>query len=165
MWLIQCKGVDGGCHADSGIPAKFIGGSSPAEYTTRLQVDQLQHNYSTLLFIVKMENSTRSTQAFDVFLRLRPSLTGNTERFLLAEGTTDPDQTPQFVTIQPPANDPRKRAVEQFAFTKIFHENSSQLDIFQGTGVLSLIDGILGADGRSRDGLLATLGVTGSGKV
>jgi hypothetical protein len=109
----------------------------------------------------------RSTQVFDVFLRLRPSPIGNadTERYLHVEPTADPDKTPQFVTIQPPTNDHRKRAVEQFAFTKIFQESASQLDLFDGTGVLSLIDGILGADGKSRDGLLATLGVTGSGKV
>jgi len=112
-----------------------------------------------------MDQSTRSAaQAFDVYLRLRPALTPNQERFLSVE-SSDPSKTPQFVTIQPPENDVRKRAVEQFAFTKIFEEDASQLDLFQGTGIVSLVSGVLAADSRPRDGLLATLGVTGSGKV
>jgi hypothetical protein len=52
--------------------------------------------------------------------------------------------------------------VEKFAFTKVFEEETSQLDIFKGTGAVSLVEGLL-VEGR--DGLLATLGVTGSGKV
>lgn len=36
------------------------------------------------------------------------------------------------------------------------------MDIFKGTGVIQLVDGVLG---EARDGLVATLGVTGSGKV
>lgn len=52
--------------------------------------------------------------------------------------------------------------MEKFAFTKVFQEEAAQLDIFKGTGVIPLIRGVLG---ESRDGLLATLGVTGSGKV
>ena len=44
----------------------------------------------------------------------------------------------------------------------MFEEDTTQLDIFTGTGVVALIEGVL-EDGR--DGLLATLGVTGSGKV
>ena len=39
-------------------------------------------------------------------------------------------------------------------------------EIFEGTGALKLIEGVLGTNERDgRDGLLATLGVTGSGKV
>ena len=52
--------------------------------------------------------------------------------------------------------------MEKFAFTKVFEEDTSQLDIFKGTGVIPLVEGVLG---EGRDGLLATLGVTGSGKV
>jgi hypothetical protein len=48
----------------------------------------------------------------------------------------------------------------------VFEEDSSQLDLFRGTGVLELVEGVLGrSGGEGRDGLLATLGVTGSGKV
>lgn len=68
---------------------------------------------------------------------------------------------PTHITIRPPT-DSRKRAVEKFAFTKVFEEEATQLDIFRGTGVMPLVEGVLG---EGRDGLLATLGVTGSGKV
>lgn len=65
------------------------------------------------------------------------------------------------ITLQPPA-DSRKRAIERFGFTKVFEEGASQLDVFQDTGMESMIKGVL-LEGR--DGLVATLGVTGSGKV
>lgn len=68
---------------------------------------------------------------------------------------------PTHITIHPPS-DSRKRAVEKFAFTKVFEEEAAQLDIFKGTGVIPLVEGVLH---EGRDGLLATLGVTGSGKV
>lgn len=68
---------------------------------------------------------------------------------------------PTHITIRPPS-DSRKRAVEKFAFTKVFQEEAAQLDIFKGTGIIPLVEGALQ---EGRDGLLATLGVTGSGKV
>lgn len=68
---------------------------------------------------------------------------------------------PTHITLNPPS-DSRKRAVEKFAFTKVFEEEATQLDLLQGAGVVPLIEGVLG---EGRDGLLATLGVTGSGKV
>lgn len=105
-----------------------------------------------------------STALFDVYLRLRPSPAPGAERFLDVEETEQ--GIPTYITIKPPATDHRKRAVEKFAFTKVFEEDATQLDTFRSTGVLPLIDGVLGAEGREgRDGLLATLGVTGSGKV
>lgn len=52
--------------------------------------------------------------------------------------------------------------MEKFAFTKVFEEEAGQLEIFKETGVVPLVEGVLG---EGRDGLLATLGVTGSGKV
>jgi hypothetical protein len=56
--------------------------------------------------------------------------------------------------------------VEKFAFTRVFEEESSQLDLFRGTGAVPLLEGVLGAGIHGgRDGLLATLGVTGSGKA
>ncbi|KAI1817828.1 P-loop containing nucleoside triphosphate hydrolase protein [Poronia punctata] len=104
------------------------------------------------------------TNLFDVYLRLRPPQAGNSnaEKFLLVE---EPEEgvAPTHITLNPP-ND-RRRAIEKFAFTRVFEEDATQLDVFQGTKVLPLVEGALaphGGDGT--DGLLATLGMTGSGK-
>jgi hypothetical protein len=108
---------------------------------------------------------------FEVYLRLRPppgagqlfSSATNPDRFLTVEEAQA--ELPTHITLNPP-NDSRRRAVEKFAFTKVFEEPSTQLDVLQGTGVLPLVEGVLGPQGgEGRDGLLATLGVTGSGKV
>ncbi|KAL8699482.1 MAG: hypothetical protein Q9224_001388 [Gallowayella concinna] len=117
-----------------------------------------------------------STSLFQVYLRLRPppspliQLTPQSlypslpppERYLTVEAPIQdaPDGLPTHITIHPPS-DSRKRAVEKFAFTKVFQEEATQVDIFKGTGVIPLVEGVLG---EGRDGLLATLGVTGSGK-
>lgn len=114
---------------------------------------------------------------FQVYLRLRPApsslvqLTSQSlypllpppERYLTVEPPAHEtsDGMPTQITIHPPS-DSRKRAVEKFAFTKVFEEEATQLDIFKGAGVVPLVEGVL-LEGR--DGLLATLGVTGSGKV
>jgi hypothetical protein len=111
-----------------------------------------------------MNLNAPSASLFDVYLRLRPSATLGEGRFLDVE-PNELSQWPKHITIRPPSNDHRKRAVEKFAFTRVFEEDASQLDIFQGTGVMSLLEGVLGSESRGRDGLLATLGVTGSGKV
>ena len=123
-----------------------------------------------------MASSSNPSQAslFQVYLRLRPPLSPQPdaqlpqpERYLVTESPEssetvgDGKNTPTHITLQPP-NDSRKRAVERFGFTKVFEENASQLDVFQDTGMDSLIKGVL-LEGR--DGLVATLGVTGSGKV
>ncbi|KAJ8132282.1 hypothetical protein O1611_g1342 [Lasiodiplodia mahajangana] len=105
------------------------------------------------------------TNLFDVYLRLRPPQAGNAsaEKFLLVEEPEEGD-APTHITLNPP-ND-RRRAIEKFAFTRVFEENATQLDLFQGTKVLPLVEGALaphGGDGT--DGLLATLGMTGSGKT
>lgn len=118
-----------------------------------------------------------STSLFQVYLRLRPppsplvQLTPQSlypllpppERYLTVEPPSQESQDgmPTHITLNPP-NDSRKRAVEKFAFTKVFEEQAEQIDIFKGTGVVPLVEGVLG---EGRDGLLATLGVTGSGKV
>ncbi|CZR67597.1 related to rabkinesin-6 [Phialocephala subalpina] len=113
-----------------------------------------------------MEQPQKSQSAlFQVYLRLRPPPPGQaaSERFLTVEEARN-DAPPTHITLNPP-NDNRRRAVEKFAFTEVFEEDSNQLDLFHGTGVLPLVEGVLGPNGgEGRDGLLATLGVTGSGK-
>lgn len=68
---------------------------------------------------------------------------------------------PTHITLQPP-NDSRKRAIERFGFTKVFPEGASQLDVFEEIAAVENVQNILN---NGRDGLIATLGVTGSGKV
>lgn len=103
-----------------------------------------------------------NSSLFEVYLRLRPATAGS--RFLDVEEPQN--QFPDHITIKPPENDRRKKAIERFAFTRVFEEDAAQLDVFEGTGLIPLIEGVLGPEGREgRDGLLATLGVTGSGKV
>lgn len=108
---------------------------------------------------------------FQVYLRLRPPMAerlGDVERFLTLETPEASHHdgeivapVPTHITLQPP-NDSRKRAIEKFGFTKVFEENATQLDIFHDTGMESIVRGVLK---EGRDGLVATLGVTGSGKV
>ena len=95
---------------------------------------------------------------------------------------SDPSSTcspPTHITLHPPSSATssgtiaRKRAVEKFGFTRVFEERRSQLDLFGGVNVPGIVDGVIGAGSgngngvgvsQGRDGLLATLGVTGSGK-
>ncbi|KAL2834940.1 P-loop containing nucleoside triphosphate hydrolase protein [Aspergillus cavernicola] len=109
---------------------------------------------------------------FQVYLRLRPPISqqqdDQSERCLTVEepetshsGADEPTITaPTHITLQPPS-DGRKREVERFGFTRVFDESASQLNVFQDTGLPSLVKGVLI---EQRDGLVATLGVTGSGK-
>ena len=124
------------------------------------------------------------TSLFQVYLRLRPPQTtpsyvlntlseSSPERFIIVEPPASPSEelasfksastAPIHITLQPPT-DSRKRAVEKFAFTKVFEEDASQLDLFTEAGVGGLVKGVLELKGGC-DGLVATLGVTGSGKV
>ena len=97
---------------------------------------------------------------FEVYLRLRPPSKHSLQnpRFL----STIPTQ-PTHVYITPPA-DPqgrnRFRAIEKFSFTEIFDEAATQRDIFEKT-VTPLFAEVV----KGKDVLLATLGVTGSGKT
>ncbi|KAK2742365.1 hypothetical protein FQN55_007899 [Onygenales sp. PD_40] len=118
------------------------------------------------------------TSLFQVYLRLRPPMNPNTaaqaskQEYLTVERpesqSTEEDDDgkesfawPTHITVQPP-NESRKRAVEKFAFTKVFEEDASQLELFEEAEMVSLIKGVLC---ERRDGLVATLGVTGSGKT
>ncbi|KAJ5846298.1 hypothetical protein N7534_009967 [Penicillium rubens] len=110
------------------------------------------------------------TSLFQVYLRLRPPMAqkpNESDRFLNVElPDVSQEETeivslgPTHITLQPP-NDTRRRAVERFGFTKVFEEAASQLDVFHDTGMEPIIRGVLK---ENRDGLVATLGVTGSGK-
>lgn len=119
------------------------------------------------------------TSLFQVYLRLRPPISpsqsskdAEPERCLVVDspaennviedmGQGEQGPAATHITLQPPA-DSRKRAVERFGFTKVFEEHASQLDVFRDTGLEETIKGVM-LEGR--DGLVATLGVTGSGKV
>lgn len=117
-----------------------------------------------------MSSKQPQTSLFQVYLRLRPPITKSdeSERFLAVEppeASQDEGEivtpAPTHITLQPPS-DSRKRAIERFGFTKVFEEAASQLDVFHDTGMEALVRGVLK---EGRDGLVATLGVTGSGKV
>lgn len=111
------------------------------------------------------KSSSGQTSLFQVYLRLRPPIQNKhdakQEPFLSIEPPEGDEPFPTHITVQPP-NDARKRAVEKFAFTKVFEEEATQLDVFQESGMPSLINAVLL---ENRDSLVATLGVTGSGKV
>lgn len=117
-------------------------------------------------------SSSKSHNLFQVFLRLRPPHPGTAQqqqpadRFLAVEPPAEDAESaaPTYITLNPP-ND-RRRAIEKFGFTQVFEEDATQLDVFHCTSVAPLVEGVLaphGGDGT--DALLATLGVTGSGKV
>ncbi|KAI5306652.1 hypothetical protein KEM56_007784 [Ascosphaera pollenicola] len=122
--------------------------------------------------------SEEETSLFDVYLRLRPSLSEDAAEsdgrgpFLTVEPPCSAPETgcdsaleaaswPTHITVQPPV-DSRKRAIERFTFTKVFEEPAEQLDLFTDTGIPQVIGGVLN---EGRDGLIAALGVTGSGKT
>lgn len=100
-----------------------------------------------------------AARLFEVFLRLRPSSPQSSvaeSRFL----ATTPGHPCVYVT-PPSAERNRSRAIEKFAFTRVFDEQSGQREVFEETVLPLLEDAVV----RGRDGTLATLGVTGSGKV
>lgn len=116
------------------------------------------------------ESSQKSTNLFQVYLRLRPPLstsggTGDShnDRFLIVE-EPEIDSHPTHIKLNPP-ND-RRRSVEKFAFTQVFEEDATQLDVFHCTGIVPLVESVIAPHGgEGNDVLIATLGVTGSGKV
>lgn len=101
-------------------------------------------------------NDLSGAQYFHIFLRLRPSSPQSSvlqTRFL----STSPGHSHVYVT--PPLGY-SSRTVDKYTFSRVFDESCEQLDVFKET-VLPLVSDVV----HGRDGMLATLGVTGSGKV
>lgn len=146
--------------------------------TTRTTINIATHTQRATEDL-EMDSSTSKmapqTSLFQVYLRLRPTMHQTAgkqavEPWLITEdalpkvqeGQDDTQRTyATHVTLQPP-HESRKRAIERFGFTKVFPEQSSQLDLFEEIGAVENIQNVLK---NGRDGLIATLGVTGSGKV
>ncbi|KAF4967637.1 hypothetical protein FSARC_4832 [Fusarium sarcochroum] len=106
-----------------------------------------------------------SHNLFEVYLRLRPPPTrnGDTERILDVEPSEDGSH-PTHIILNPPTD--RRRAIEKFAFTQVFEEDASQLDVFHCTEIVPFVEGVLAPQGgEGTDAVVATLGVTGSGKT
>ncbi|KAJ6445303.1 kinesin [Purpureocillium lavendulum] len=115
-----------------------------------------------------------SHNLFEVYLRLRPPPAGATpteDRILNVETpdadgepNTDAARRPSHITLNPPTD--RRRAIEKFAFTRVFEEDATQLDVFHCAEIASLAEGVLAPHGgEGTDAVVATLGVTGSGKT
>ncbi|KAK6337740.1 hypothetical protein TWF696_001221 [Orbilia brochopaga] len=110
--------------------------------------------------------------AFQVYLRLRPPHVPQASPALedpfltvLPPSPTASDEDIEHgvktqVTIHPPSHH-RSQKIETFSFTEVLDESYGQADVFAKT-VAPILTGVL-KDGR--DGMLATLGVTGSGKT
>lgn len=123
-----------------------------------------------------MESSQRAPhKLFEVYLRLRPQPAGSpaSERILTVEPSDSESDNGEegsglikasHITLNPPTD--RRRAIEKFAFTRVFAEQATQLDVFHCTEVVNLVEGVLApSGGEGTDAMVATLGVTGSGKV
>lgn len=122
-----------------------------------------------------MDAATNRTphNLFEVYLRLRPppAASAAAERILTVEPPETSDEErqrevtgPSHITLNPPSD--RRRAIEKFGFTRVFEEQATQLDVFHKTEIGSLVEGVLAPQGgEGTDAVVATLGVTGSGKV
>ncbi|KND86133.1 Kinesin-like motor protein 9 [Tolypocladium ophioglossoides CBS 100239] len=108
-----------------------------------------------------------SHNLFEVYLRLRPPAPGlpaPTEDRILSVDEDAGAQHASHITLNPPTD--RRRAIEKFAFTHVFAEDATQLDVFHRTELVSLAEGVLAPQGgEGTDAVVATLGVTGSGKT
>ncbi|PQK13159.1 hypothetical protein BB8028_0004g00900 [Beauveria bassiana] len=113
-----------------------------------------------------------SQNLFEVYLRLRPPPTAaaaaaavaQTDRVLTVETPDRDGVKPSHITLNPPSD--RRRAIERFGFTQVFAETASQLDVFSSTEIVKMIEGVLAPKGgEGTDAVVATLGVTGSGKT
>ncbi|KAF5558328.1 rabkinesin-6 [Fusarium phyllophilum] len=106
-----------------------------------------------------------SHNLFEVYLRLRPPPTrhGDGDRILDVEPAEDGSH-PKHIVLNPPTD--RRRAIEKFAFTQVFEEDATQLDVFHCTEIVPFVEGVLAPEGgEGTDAVVATLGVTGSGKT
>lgn len=120
--------------------------------------------------IAQMEPPPKPSAAslFQVYLRLKPTISqaAKSTRFLTVNQSVSSadDSIPAHITVVPPTES-RRRAVEKFAFTRIFEEDATQLDILRSSGIVPLIEGVIGTESHAgRDGLIAALGMSGSGK-
>ncbi|KAL7929645.1 kinesin [Trichoderma chlorosporum] len=112
-----------------------------------------------------MDTASASQNLFEVFLRLRPPYPGapQTERILDVDAA-GVSLHPTHITLNPPPD--RRKTIERFGFSRVFEEDAGQLDVFHGTDTSSLIEGVLAPNGGDgTDAVVATLGVTGSGKT
>lgn len=100
-----------------------------------------------------------SSHLFDVYLRLRPATASTVGEAPFLKYTPG---EPHIHCIPQASFPQRKRSkgIEKFSFTHIFDESSTQRDVFTEVTVPLLAETVKG-----RDGMLATLGVTGSGKT
>ncbi|KAF4441064.1 hypothetical protein F53441_12146 [Fusarium austroafricanum] len=106
-----------------------------------------------------------SHNLFEVYLRLRPPPPrhGDGDRILDVEPAEE-DSHPTHIILNPPTD--RRRAIEKFHFTQVFEEDATQLDVFHCTEIVPFIEGVLAPKGgEGTDAVVATLGVTGSGKT
>ncbi|KFA80290.1 hypothetical protein S40288_05882 [Stachybotrys chartarum IBT 40288] len=111
-------------------------------------------------------DSSKSHNLFEVYLRLRPPPPGAaaSERILSVERPDERGSHASYITLNPPTD--RRRAIEKFAFTQVFEEDATQLDVFHCADILPLVEGVLAPHGNEgTDAVVATLGVTGSGKT
>lgn len=115
-----------------------------------------------------MDSAQKTSQnLFEVYLRLRPPPPGTPsqpDRVLNVEKPEDEAAPASHITLNPPSD--RRRAVERFGFTRVFEEEASQVDVFNNTEIVPMVEGVLAPQGgEGTDAVVATLGVTGSGKV
>ncbi|KOS22423.1 Kinesin-like motor protein 9 [Escovopsis weberi] len=112
-----------------------------------------------------MDSPVKVHHLFEVFLRLRPPpLDAPQLEPILHLEEPDDNRPPTHITLNPPVD--RRRTTDKFAFTQVFREEASQLDVFDGTEIASLVEGVLAPQGgEGTDAVVASLGVTGSGKT
>ncbi|RKL45718.1 hypothetical protein BFJ72_g3263 [Fusarium proliferatum] len=99
-----------------------------------------------------------SHNLFEVYLRLRPPPTrhGDGDRILDVEPAEDGSH-PKHIVLNPPTD--RRRAIEKFAFTQVFEEDATQLDVFHCTEIVPFVEGVLAPEGgEGTDAVVATLG-------
>ncbi|RMZ76426.1 hypothetical protein DV737_g4808, partial [Chaetothyriales sp. CBS 132003] len=162
-----------------------------SNYVVMTQYVASGENLKLTMSLLKDDRKMVQYEAFHVFKvfvanpnksdEVRRILVKNRERLLrflpgFLEGRTDDDQfldeksfllrqielLPSELDLKNGGAGGQERAIERFGFTKVFPEDASQQELFKETGAADNIVRSLLQTGR--DGLIATLGVTGSGK-